>query len=205
MAKSVQVNRLRNQTRPTFFGPRLSRVMTRYYRGPNHPFKLRLVRWIERALGSHRIVADINYGLKMALDKRCLVQRELLYKGTFEEEILQTLSSEIRPNDIFYDIGANVGLHSCVVLKAGAGQAVLFEPDRLNSSVAQLNLQLNGFANFVLLELALDEMHGKRTFFGASPDNTGTGGFSRVDHARSFSVPVECLDDVVAKFALPHP
>jgi FkbM family methyltransferase len=160
---------------------------------------------MEKVFGRHRIVADINYGLKVAVDKRCLVQRELLYKGTFEQEVLEILKSEIDSNDVFYDIGANVGLHSCVALKAGAAQAVLFEPDQLNSSVARLNLQLNGFANFVLLELALDDMQCKRTFFGASPDNTGTGGFSRVDRARSFLVPAERLDDVVVKYALPHP
>jgi FkbM family methyltransferase len=141
----------------------------------------------------------------MAVDHRCLVQRELLYKGTFEEGTLEILKLEIGPDDIFYDVGANVGLHSCVALQAGARQAIMFEPDPSNCSVARLNLRLNGFANFVLLELALDDRDGQRMFFAASPENMGTGGFSRSGPGRCFVVPVETLDHVSTKLELPTP
>jgi FkbM family methyltransferase len=47
--------------------------------------------------------------------------------------------------DVFIDIGANLGLYTCIVMKNRlAPRAILFEPDRRNRVHLQANLLING-------------------------------------------------------------
>jgi FkbM family methyltransferase len=63
-----------------------------------------------------------------------------------ESEVLRDMIQEVQPSDVFLDVGANVGLYTCLVgdqLKSG--EVVAFEPhpdnyERLNENV-QLNVQ----------------------------------------------------------------
>ncbi len=51
--------------------------------------------------------------------------------------------AEIKP-DVFIDIGANLGLYTCIVMKNGlAPRAILFEPDRRNRVHLRANLLIN--------------------------------------------------------------
>ncbi len=60
-------------------------------------------------------------------------------------------AAEIKP-DLFIDIGANLGLYTCIVMKHRlAPRAILFEPDRRNRVHLKANLLING-----LLDAALD-------------------------------------------------
>jgi FkbM family methyltransferase len=50
--------------------------------------------------------------------------------------------------DIFIDIGANLGLYTCIVMKnRQAPRAILFEPDRRNRVHLQANLLINGLVD----------------------------------------------------------
>jgi FkbM family methyltransferase len=65
--------------------------------------------------------------------------------------------------DAFIDIGANLGLYTCIVMKnALAPRAILFEPDRRNRVHLRANLLINDLldANIEIHEVAL----------GAAPD-----------------------------------
>ena len=52
--------------------------------------------------------------------------------------------TELRP-DVFIDVGANIGLYSCILLKnAYVPRAILFEPDHQNVVQLKANLLING-------------------------------------------------------------
>jgi FkbM family methyltransferase len=56
-----------------------------------------------------------------------------------------TRSAAALKPDIFIDIGANLGLYTCIVMKNRlAPRAILFEPDRRNRVHLQANLLING-------------------------------------------------------------
>src|SRR5271170_2088728 len=63
----------------------------------------------------------------------------------------------------FIDIGANIGLYSCVLLRNGSvPRAILFEPDRLNLVHLKANLMINGLLDRTELhELALGDAAGR--------------------------------------------
>lgn len=65
--------------------------------------------------------------------------------------------TELKP-DLFIDIGANLGLYTCIVMKNQlAPRAILFEPDRRNRIHLRANLLINDLldADIEIHEIAL--------------------------------------------------
>jgi FkbM family methyltransferase len=71
--------------------------------------------------------------------------------------------AEIKP-DVFLDIGGNLGLYTCIVMKNKlAPRAVLFEPDRRNRVHLRANLLINDLldSDITINEVALGAEPGK--------------------------------------------
>jgi FkbM family methyltransferase len=62
-----------------------------------------------------------------------------------EESIIEEIVSDVNSNDVFYDIGSNIGLYSCVVSqKIDAKAVVAFEPSPPAYRKLRKNSELNG-------------------------------------------------------------
>jgi len=103
--------------------------------------------------------------------------------------------------DAFLDIGANIGLYSCILLKNRCvPRAILFEPDRRNIVQLRANLLINGLLDSVELhEIALGDREGRYRLAPGTID----GGFSRLLDAdesadSSYEVNVVRLDDLLS-------
>jgi FkbM family methyltransferase len=108
--------------------------------------------------------------------------------------------NELRP-DVFIDIGANIGLYSCILLKnAYVPRAILFEPDRKNLVHLMANLLINDLLNSTELhEVALGNTEGRVRLVPGTID----GGLSRIvtnDElpGSGYDVNVAKLDDLVS-------
>ena len=121
---------------------------------------------------------------------------------TWERPELQHLMercASLKPA-LFIDVGANIGVYTCVLLKNGsAPRALLFEPDRENLVSLRANLLINGLTGQAEVhELALGEENAQFALFpGATAKEDyrdADGGSSMVvesDAAAEFSYPVE--------------
>ena len=130
---------------------------------------------------------------------------ERVYDLMGEQEVLEDVLVETYPDDVFYDIGANVGIYSCFVgKKLSDGAVVAFEPHPENLGSLRKNLAQNGVDAIV-----------RETALGADPGTahlreTGTDA-GEGEHAivgpnadEGIPVPVERLDAAVAE-GLPDP
>jgi FkbM family methyltransferase len=184
-----------------------SGFLHRYYQAPDHPAKLRLLGMLERLTGSRRIISPTKWGFIMALDHHDFVQQTIFSAGEYEPEVTRRLMHELRPDDVFYDIGANVGYYTCAALKHGVGRVMAFEPDPLTASVLRLNLRLNGAAEAAcqVLEIALGSAATNAVFHRSHVSNSGRSGFHAVDAVASFEVRIETVDSLLAAGRIPAP
>jgi FkbM family methyltransferase len=122
-----------------------------------------------------------------------------------ERPILEDIVSNIRPDDVFYDIGANTGLYSCLMADMVEQPVVAFEPHPENAGRLKQNAELNG-ADVSLFECALADSAGEAEL-SIVLDEIGSAGHSLVsdDGLDRITVPKVRGDDLIADEDLPSP
>jgi FkbM family methyltransferase len=104
--------------------------------------------------------------------------------GSFEHEKQRQIANELRPGDVFYDLGANVGLYTLLAARrVAAGSVFAFEPLPRNIEYLRKHLKLNRVSNAELLELAVCDVVGIASFQEAESSSMGRlggGGSTRV-------------------------
>ncbi len=85
--------------------------------------------------------------------------------GNNEWHVQEALAKYLRPGDVFYDIGANVGFLTVIGarLVGAGGHVIAFEPVPENAAAVRHNCALNGFGNVRIFEMAVADEVGKGT------------------------------------------
>lgn len=80
-----------------------------------------------------------------------------------EDELLARMLAALRPDDVVYDVGANIGLVSLALALHGAGERPrihAFEPEPNNARALRANLAANAVVAVEVHELALGDRQG---------------------------------------------
>ncbi len=150
---------------------RLKRVITHLYKGTlidrilelwQISLNRRRALWWQKQLGKRESFSfKLQPGLKMILyfDSRLCQE---IYCGQFEKAERQFLNLYLKPNDIFVDVGANIGLFTLIASKkVGAkGQIYSFEPCAHTFSRLEENIHLNRLTNVQCYQVALSDVSG---------------------------------------------
>src|ERR1700761_28229 len=103
--------------------------------------------------------------------------------------------------DAFIDIGANLGLYTCIVMKNRlAPRTILFEPDRRNRVHLRANLLINDLldADIAIHEVALGAEPGKfRLVPGPERDIGLSQIVEKAEGCNGYDIEVVRLDDIV--------
>lgn len=95
-----------------------------------------------------------------------------------EEPVIKDLLSEISPGDVFYDIGANVGMYTCFAGKNDdSGMVFAFEPHPKNADRLMQNLKLNNVSANIK-RVALSNESGTAQLEIQESGETGVGSHS---------------------------
>jgi len=125
-----------------------------------------------------------------------------------EEAVMRSICENLRPGDVFVDVGANFGLHtllgaSCV---GESGQVVAIEPVPGNHRLLRRNLELNGLARrvSVITKAASDVGGGRVTLHGVT-DGVSVAASLRPHEGPESDVVVDAttLDDCLTDLARP--
>lgn len=126
-----------------------------------------------------------------------------------EKEFLLDLIDELKTNDTFYDVGANIGVFSCFALqRVSDGRVIAFEPYPPNVEQLHRNLQLNeGEDRAEVIEVAL--MDSRKPVLLAVPNSeevgSGTIGIATETEGESIRVSGRTGDELVANGVVPPP
>ena len=128
---------------------------------------MRLVKEIIKKLLGNGVMVTIRRGVLAG--KKYRLNR---YSGVsplfadWEKESRRVFAAFVRPGDVVYDLGANVGIHSLnFSLLAGAqGTVYAFEPAPFNIAELEVIKRVNGAQNMTIVPLAVSNQTGKLTF-----------------------------------------
>jgi FkbM family methyltransferase len=117
------------------------------------------------------------------------------------------IEEHVKPGDVLYDVGANVGVYTLLAAVAVPGSRVVaFEPAPANFAALCANLDLNEVAErSIAVPLALGDRAGAAfidrdgSVPGASVSLHGT------EREQAITVLVDRLDEVVERYGLPRP
>ena len=124
-----------------------------------------------------------------------------------EVEVLTEILESLESDDVFYDVGSNVGLHTCFAGKiVTSGEVVSIEPHPKSVQRLRENLELNNITGEVC-EYALASEHGTAEL--ELPDDqagaVGSVEISSVDDGDTVDVDLVPGDDVIGPDGLPAP
>src|ERR1700734_3493565 len=76
------------------------------------------------------ILAEAKYGIKLLLSPNEYIDNIIIKEGFYESEVTEEILKNLADGDTFWDIGANIGIHSLAIKKTLPGVRVYsFEPN----------------------------------------------------------------------------
>ena len=155
-------------------------------------------------------VRTIEGGLAAGLRFSARDVSDSVFDGTYERRIQKALRESLKPGDVFFDIGANVGFFTLLGAKLvePAGSVHAFEPVPRNVETLRRNVRLNGWSHVHVHPVAVAATKGEQELLltrdvgGASLTSAG---IAIPDVANRLMVPTVAIDDLVERGDIPPP
>jgi FkbM family methyltransferase len=153
----------------------VDRALIAYGRTFEHPGKIRVVRWLVRALAGGRIKMRHVGDAVVAVDPEDYVGWAVFRTGSYEPTSL-ALALKIMSAEpgLFVDVGANFGWYTCAVASIAGARVVGVEPDPGNCVALRANIDRNELRNVVTFHGAVGPRPEPLAMSRRSPGNSGT-------------------------------
>lgn len=172
----------------------------RYFGFYKHLFKPR------NMFKGQTLICNFDKGLKIKADLDEWIQQQIYFLGTWDRRGLNFLRNYLKKDDVFIDVGANIGAYSLVASKivGKGGRIHSFEPVTKVFERFGENIRLNNMTNITANQKAVYNTSDIISIFVSSVENAG---MSSVFHHDSESGIIEkvqaiTIDDYVDKMNL---
>jgi FkbM family methyltransferase len=128
-------------------------------------------------------------GVILAADKS-------IQRGEFEQDELQLFLDLLTKSSVCIDIGAHIGLYSCLAATRGK-YAIAVEPLASNLTLLYRNLLANGLYDVEVYPVGLASKPGLRRLFGGGTGASFIAGWAATPERWSRMVPVTTLDVIL--------
>jgi len=158
-----------------------------------------------------RTVLDYDKGMVIHIDTHSFLEWYIYFYGAFRPQISKLLNRMLRPGQVAFDIGSNIGMHAMIMANCvgPTGQVHVFEPDPHPLGRLQANMNLNGLANVTINQAAISSRTETRQLFlhDDSIGNFANASLQAANVGRStttIDMKVWSLDDYVAANPIPR-
>lgn len=133
-----------------------------------------------------------------------------IYCGAFEWEEREWLFSHLKASDVFYDIGANIGLFTLLASeKCSKGSVVAFEPAKDTYALLDENVKLNNTPkNIQLINAAASDANGTQDIYVLTDGRDAWNSMAvkpEEGHYRVDKIDTVNVDELVAGKKIPAP
>lgn len=166
-----------------------------------HARRAALTRWFRWQLGSRLLPGPVI--VPFVNDARLIVQPGMtgatgnIYCGLHEFDDMALVLHALRPDDLFVDVGANVGVYTVLAGAAAGARCISIEPVPATFAWLQQNIAINRFdARARPLNIGIGRANGTLRFTRGhdTTNHVVSDGEAAVD---TIDVPVQTLDTVV--------
>ena len=169
-----------------------------------HPLRWRPVRRLVMAIVSRQRpeVMSVRHGFELWIPRedRSPFVLSLFMDGEYEPQETLAIGDTLRPGDLAFDVGANVGYMTCLMALAAAGEGGevhAFEPEPRNFEILMENVRRNALKGVVMQQMALSSQRGLARLYAAS-ENRGDHTLVEVKGRCTTVVPSTTFDDYSA-------
>jgi FkbM family methyltransferase len=163
-------------------------------------------------IGNNRVLVSLIWGGKLIVHAKDMsLAPDLIIHGVYDVPLTQFLLKNLKPNQIFVDVGANMGLFTVMAgyLVGPKGKVIAFEPHIDLYDLIKENIALNNLTGNSLVFHAAVYSTETRMTFHATERFMGNGSIIphdddykyryNVDTIRSYDVDAVALDDVLCE------
>ena len=177
-------------------------AVARYLRAPDHPCKMRFVRWLGRTvIRREGILSRAHPNLRLMLHPDDFIELLLLRGEMYEPLTLQFLATNLAAGQSALLAGVNFGQHVAVASRAVGDEGLIVgvEPQPAALLRASRNLKLNNLQKPVrMVAAALGRGRGMAKMAWSDPGNRGAA--SMFDEGEGFHPPLLPVSEVVESF-----
>jgi FkbM family methyltransferase len=155
----------------------------------------RLCRWQIASRLRREVIVPWIGGMRLAARRGMTGATGNIYAGLHEFADMAFTLHFLRPNDLFLDVGANIGSYTLLASGVCKARTISFEPDPQTMALLRRNIDLNGLDGRVVLEqAAVGAEEGEVEFtIGLDTGNHVT----KANEGRSQQVSMRTLDSIV--------
>ena len=161
---------------------------------------------------------ETKYRFRLKANLANLEHQYLYFYGTHDERyVITKLLKLIKPGDICWDIGANIGFYTCLLASRVAvcvsqseecfqsGAVVAFEPATHTCAYLHENVCLNQFANVTVVNKGLgDSMEQRHLYYSEAALAEGTASLKYAKgRAASEPVTLDTIDNLIRELPVP--
>ena len=151
---------------------------------------------------------DTKYDFRLKANLVNPEHQYLYFYGTHDERYVVTkLRKIIKPGDICWDIGANIGFYTCLLASQveDAGAVIAFEPAARTCGYLKENVSLNQFTNVTVVNKGLgDKVEQRQLYYSEAGLAEGTASLKYANKRRaSERVTLDTIDNRIRE--LPPP
>jgi FkbM family methyltransferase len=133
------------------------------------------------------------------------IQQQIFWYGHYEKPVGTVLKQLLQPDNVFLDIGANIGYFSLLAARSiPDGKVVSFEPVSYLFEALEKNVSLNKGVNILPIKIAVGEKEEEGLIYLSSADNSGMSSFQQPENysGQNEMVKIVTLDNWFSKSGL---
>jgi FkbM family methyltransferase len=156
--------------------------------------------WLSKFQKDDQLVHQLSENVFIYLFKDSVLSK-LIYFGHEEAEIIFTRKF-LRKGDIFFDIGANIGLYTLISSNCvgDSGSVYAFEPTPITFNRLSQNIKLNDLKNVEINNIGLSNISGLSDFHISNEGYDAWNSLIRLDQIKNsdvIKISVETLDSFI--------
>lgn len=169
--------------------------------------RYRMTHWLRHSSKSTFLmhIANETSDYSFVCDLRDSISREVCFTGSYEPQETALVSSILKPDSVFVDVGANWGYFTLLAanLISDNGVVLSLEPDPRLFQILDSNIARNKFRHITALQVAAADKPGTLKLAGYE-ESEGNFGVSRIiaddeKHSSFYQVTIDALDNMLEK------